>query len=205
MTEQVLVFRQSVLDSHLPNWSGALVGPQALRAASKILNSDNLFFKDRAEAETDESLKQVIPYIVIRRGSQVLAYARTKKSGETRLHSKRSLGFGGHINPIDGSGNLSYEKCFWRELEEELGIERKSVGSFPLPTGIVYETETPVGRVHFGIVHVLDVPADFAFDSKDESLADIQWLDVSSLKEEAATSAVKFENWSQLVIDNIVL
>jgi len=81
------------------------------------------FFVERRHAERDSSLKQVIPYCVTmsvplgesQRDDEttsalgdsaaleprILCLRRLPKQGETRLHGKRSIGIGGHINPVD--------------------------------------------------------------------------------------------------------
>lgn len=56
----------------------------------------------RADAESDPTYKQWIPYVLLRNAQGHLAtYAR--QGGETRLHGCWSLGLGGHINPVDAS------------------------------------------------------------------------------------------------------
>ncbi|MEG1686418.1 MAG: hypothetical protein RR276_00900, partial [Angelakisella sp.] len=56
-------------------------------------------FIPRPEAENDPTRKQIIPYVVLCRGSEVFATRRLNKGGEARLHGLLSLGIGGHINP----------------------------------------------------------------------------------------------------------
>ena len=58
-------------------------------------------FVGRDACETDDDLKQMIPYVIVRHGGKYLAYSRTSQSGEKRLVGKRSVGIGGHINPTD--------------------------------------------------------------------------------------------------------
>lgn len=209
MTEQVLVFPASVLEEQLPSWGGGIIcaenpgsNDDALATiVGEILSQDNLKYVDRASAETDPSLKQVIPYIVVRKGNLILTYQRTKKSGESRLAGKHSLGFGGHINPHDGDNGLAYEKCFWRELAEELGVVRQRGEEMPAPVAVLYEPWTPVGSVHFGVVHILDVSDSFVFEPDvDASIADVGWMDKQSLY----ATRDEFENWSAMVIDNVL-
>lgn len=201
MTEQVLVFREAVLNEVLPGFEGVLAGEAAKAAADQLLDPTNLFYRSRPHAEVDPTLKQVIPYIVVRNGDRILSYERTKKGGEARLHSKRSIGFGGHINPHDGDGGIAYEKCFWRELAEELSLERQVNESMPAPAAVVYETQTDVGKVHFGIVHVLDVSDSFTWQPEaDASVGDVKWLEIQSLKADSGA----YENWSKMVIESVL-
>src|SRR5688572_9668213 len=59
------------------------------------------FFVERRAAEQNSAWKQIIPYVVVRRGESILLLERKKKQGEVRLHGKLSIGVGGHINPVD--------------------------------------------------------------------------------------------------------
>lgn len=202
MTEHILCFKESLLQSVLPSFSGGVVvGSEAKAAADEILNSDNLFFRSRPEAEVDPSTKQLIPYIVVKKGTKILTYRRTKKSGESRLASKRSLGFGGHINPVDGKGGLSYERCFWREQEEELGVTQLPGQAMPSPVALIYDPSTEVGKVHFGIAHILEVPDSFEFTPDlDDSIGDICWEEEAELIHYLSD----FENWSQMLIGSVL-
>ena len=53
------------------------------------------YFLPRSRAEYDASVKQIIPYVVIRRGEEYFLLRRLKKQTEARLHDKLSLGVGG--------------------------------------------------------------------------------------------------------------
>lgn len=63
-------------------------------------------------------LLQLLPYITIKHKDEYLTYAR--KGKEDRLHGKRSMGFGGHIELSDNQSTLqdtlSYSAT--RELQE---------------------------------------------------------------------------------------
>ena len=59
-------------------------------------------FRPRAEAETDPSWKQLIPYLVLRDGERIFLMRRTKAGGDERLHDRYTIGVGGHVNPEDG-------------------------------------------------------------------------------------------------------
>lgn len=56
---------------------------------------------ERAAAEHDTTLLQVIPYVVVTYRGCVLCYRRTATGGEARLHQQWSIGVGGHVNPCD--------------------------------------------------------------------------------------------------------
>ena len=66
-----------------------------------LLEPRNYRFVPRPAAEENEALKQLIPYFLIVHGDRIWCYVRGKKSGETRLVAKASMGIGGHINNQD--------------------------------------------------------------------------------------------------------
>ncbi len=202
--EQVLVFPAQHLQNVLGHWEGALVGSEAEEFAKQLLAPEHLSYMDRAAAELDPRFKQVIPYTVIRKGNLVFRYQRTKQGGEGRLHGKWSVGVGGHINPCDGAVDeeQSYQRAVWRELNEEVSFENDEVRrTITLPIrGLLYETSSPVGRVHFGIVHELKVGFDWKWDLRDEALANGEFVPIYELKR----SQDDYETWSRMVIDSIL-
>ena len=96
--EMILVVRRALFDS-----LGAFQGFSASvdRYLPSLLDRENNFFVARSSAETDPSLKQIIPYALIVAGRQILRYRRGKSSGEQRLVAKYSIGIGGHMNDQD--------------------------------------------------------------------------------------------------------
>ncbi|HEX3726659.1 MAG TPA: phosphoesterase, partial [Pirellulales bacterium] len=83
-------------------------------------------YRPRHEVEQDPSFKQLIPYVILRycdsRGQQfIFQYTRGKGQGEQRLHSKKSIGVGGHISSDDsacGPATAAYWEGMRRELSE---------------------------------------------------------------------------------------
>src|SRR5476649_2343095 len=151
--EKVLVFPRSLFEQ-LGVFQGfnADVG----RYLSAILDTKNNSFQPRAQAETNPDFKQIIPYVVVTDGKSILHYVRGKKAGEQRLVANGSIGIGGHINDEDHSlfavGLQAFQEAVEREVREELSVE----GSFDAkPVGLINDDTTEVGRVHFGIVHLL--------------------------------------------------
>lgn len=213
MVEQVLVFPAEVLAPYASALSGRIaVGEEfSKEILGKALAQAS--FMDRPAAEKDPNFKQLIPYCVLwteENGKRyVFAYQRTKKGGENRLHDKWSVGVGGHINPCDdhdsafalnGVGELAYYWGLTRELSEEVSVLRKSLP--PSPLAVIYDPSDDVGKVHFGVVHVVRVdPGEVK--SADPALAGGQFFGRLSL----GTMAVegKFENWSRLVAENVQL
>ena len=80
------------------------------RYLDELLRPENTSYRPRAEVEKDPGFKQLIPYVIFRHvdaaGTQtVFQYTRGTGQGEGRLHSKRSVGIGGHISAVDAGGD----------------------------------------------------------------------------------------------------
>lgn len=157
------VTRQFLRDIH-PDLLNSGFTPMSGDPAGLIHSlSKNTIWVSRKVCETDPRLKQVIPYIVIKIGDQIIAYRRSPASGESRLHGKISIGFGGHINKDD----TCYRDGMWRELTEEVKIT--SPYKFNV-IGTVNDESNDVGCVHLGIVHLFDCTNAEALEKVDYTL-----------------------------------
>lgn len=193
-TEKVLVVPASVLASN--DFRGLSRNVQTLLPL--VLQSRELRFMDRDEAETNEKYKQLIPYVIFRCATRVFHYCRGKGSGEARLHAKRSIGVGGHINPCDGSPTSaeSYSRGMWREVDEEVAYTGMTGNQV---YGLVNYNGDPVGRVHLGIVHIVDLAAP-SVSRREDCLTDDgfdELVELSARREE-------FELWSAFVIEALM-
>jgi len=155
----------------------------------------------RALAETNPDFKQIIPYVVITDGKSVLHYVRGKKAGEQRLVAKGSVGIGGHINDEDdslfafGVSLQAFQDAVKREVYEELSIE----GNFNArPIGLINDDSTEVGRVHFGVVHVLFCKPE-RVKKNEQVITQVEFIPIEALK----AKREQMETWSQLCIDNL--
>lgn len=157
--EQVLTFPRRLFDQ-----LGAFQGfsPEHSRYLGAIFDSKDLKFTLREAAEKDFALKQLIPYVLLVREGKVLFYVRGKKSGESRLQWKGSVGIGGHINPVDDSlfSNMAdgsrglYDAAVEREVGEEVVLG--SVLSKRV-VGLINDDSNEVGKVHLGVVHLWEL------------------------------------------------
>lgn len=200
--ERVLVFDAKLLE-RLGEFSGIITDPvEVKRYADAILKEENLFYMDRAAAETNPAYKQLIPYCVLQLANKVFCYQRTKKGSENRLHDKWSVGVGGHINPSDGRGREAYEAAFARELAEEvswMGNVRQEMKA------LLYDPSDEVGRVHFGIVHLIMLDKFYnthGLKFYDPALDNYQFQFIMELKRNPID---KFEKWSQLVLQSNIV
>ena len=93
-----------------------------------LLRPQNNLFLLRTQAEQDTRYKQLIPYIVLRYKDSVFSYVRGKRSSESRLVAMRSIGVGGHIEPVDQS-------LFSSDRDMYLDAARREVNEIVLPRG----------------------------------------------------------------------
>lgn len=157
-TESVLVV-PTELFHRLGHFEG--FSSQVDRYLGELLSPKNTAYRPREEMEENASFKQLIPYVIFRYrdksgDTQVFQYTRGKGMGENRLHSKRSIGVGGHISVHDRitEDTVPYAEGMHRELAEEVNIDTPYVEQC---VGLINDDQTPVGRVHLGVVHMFDV------------------------------------------------
>ncbi len=122
----VVAPRKHVFHNESLAFQGVVSGHEQV---ATIMNRINRHFSEmrRGNAEEDTAFKQPIPYVVIRRGTEIYSYERLKGGGESRLHQKLSIGFGGHMNAIlSSSFTEMLEANTQRELHEELFLIQKA-------------------------------------------------------------------------------
>lgn len=188
--EQVLCFPRRMLDA-VGTFHGARTD---VARYVEMINQAPLQYLPRAEAEAEPSWKQLIPYIVVRdMGGRILRYRRGKSGGESRLHSKRSIGIGGHINPADGP-TWDYKTAMLRELHEEIG---QVDVVFEELVAVLNDDTNPVGQVHFGMVHVITVDQPDALIGELDTVVDPEFVDPIELLRQLE----EYETWSQLVLE----
>lgn len=139
----------------------------------------------RGDAEEDPRFKQPIPYVVIRRDDEVFVYERLAGGGESRLHNKLSLGFGGHMNPMEGAASFSevLKQNTNRELAEELYIREEDKQNI-VTLGLINDDENDVGKVHIGILSALQLASAAQVEVKEKDQIAGRWMKLSELKEE---------------------
>ncbi len=169
------------------------------RYLGELLSPKNTSYRARGEMEEDPSFKQLIPYVIFRHRNtagqvSVFQYTRGKGQGEGRLHSKRSVGVGGHISVDDRTSDdaVPYAEGMRRELEEEIVIDTSYKESC---IGLINDDETPVGRVHLGVVHVFDVEKP-SVRPREKDILEAGFRPVNELLADLAG----FETWSQICL-----
>lgn len=169
---------------------------QTDRYLSTLLDPLHTSFRPRREVEEDPSYKQLIPYCLFLHDGKVFHYKRGKKGGEGRLHSKRSVGIGGHISSTDRlHGDRRYLEAMHREIAEEVYLES---GFKDRCVGLINDDETPVGQVHLGIVHIFQLDAA-KVSPREESILETGFASPAELLRDIE----QFETWSQICLKHL--
>ncbi len=187
--EQILVVKR---DRLFPDFQAVWHGVQSANL-SKCIDTIITYqeFMPRGIAETDFSYKQVIPYLVFKHGEKLFLMQRRSNSSESRLANKYSLGIGGHIRKEDIQSRDIFE---WarREFYEE--VDYKDILKIT-PLGILNDDTNDVGKVHVGLVLLLEGDSD-----QISIRSELQNGTLYSF-EECMNFYPQMESWSQLVFD----
>ena len=167
---------------------------------AQLLDAAHTQYLPRAQMEQDPSFKQLIPYCIFQHIDEagnvsVFQYTRGKGQGESRLHSKRSVGIGGHISSLDAGESSPYEEGMRRELEEEISFGSSYSQKL---VGLINDDENEVGKVHLGVVHL------FTVDSQDitpneQDICDTGFRPVTEMLQDIEG----FETWSQICLRSL--
>lgn len=159
----------------------------------------------RSISETDSSYKQIIPYVMVEHSEEspagsLLMYER--RGAEARLHSKWSVGIGGHIASEDTHSEARTLREAWH-FSIQNGVRREITEEFNpnwrgelLCLGVINEENTSVGQVHLGIVFKINAQTMIA--PRNEELLNPIW--------QAKYHCPKMDNlepWSKLALQLI--
>lgn len=169
------------------------------RYLPELLDRRNNHFMPRSAAEVDPKFKQIIPYVLLVHDNRVLHYVRSKKSGESRLHAKGSIGIGGHMNDHDEDlFNVDYDayrEGVRREVEEELELE----GDYESRVvALINDDSDEVGQVHLGVVHLFRMTSD-GVRPREAAISKPTFRSM----EEVAELRESLESWSQICFDHL--
>lgn len=198
LEEQVLVFERKVLEK-----VGTFHGLEfdIDRYLSEIFALGVLRFMARSKAEKNSSYKQLIPYVIMAHNHKYLNYVRGKRAGETRLVEKRSIGIGGHINPIDEVPLFDtdfrqvYLTAVDREVAEEVTVKANYTNHI---VALLNDDSNEVGQVHLGIVHywTLDSPD---VEKREQMITQMSFMTIDQLQQVRDS----LETWSSLCLDGL--
>jgi len=161
-----------------------------------LLRPQNNLFLLRTQAEQDTRYKQLIPYVVLRYRDALFSYVRGKKSSESRLVSMRSIGVGGHIEPVDqtlfSSDRDMYLEAARREVNEEVRLDSPYLESI---VALINDDSTEVGKVHLGIMHIWDL-AEPKVTKREGLITQAGFAPIESLK----ANLEELETWSRIAL-----
>jgi len=167
---------------------------------SRILK--NFCYMKRRLAEKDPTYKQPISYSIIVNPTlkQVFAYqrsARDSKYSEKRLQGKWSWGIGGHIEKFDTQNGNPIHTSMLRELKEEVEIN----GTIkPKILGYINNDSDEVGKVHFGILYVIETNAKIV-KPKDPEIDNGKLRPIRELKKTCSSPEFTLEEWSRISLE----
>lgn len=196
--EQVLVIETKILE-RLGLFQGLAFDTE--RYLSEIFVQGVPRFIPRSQAEKDPSYKQLIPYVIMAYHSKYFSYIRGQRAGESRLVGNRSIGIGGHINPVDDMPLFNsdfyetYIAAVEREVAEEVSVNTTHTDSI---VALLNDDSNEVGSVHLGIVHYwnLDAPK---VDKKEQMITQMAFMTPEELQQVKDT----LETWSQKCLDGL--
>lgn len=190
--EQVLVVDRSKLEAQLPKKEFITENVDQLHTF--IL--EHHFFMDREKAEYDNTVKQIIPYVIIRQAGKYFLLRRLKKQTEARLHDKLSLGVGGHINPSEEDAEDVLEAGLLRELTEEVSVETVRALSC---VGFLNENNGGVSDYHAALVYLLEAEGQVSVQETEKMSG--SWAEVTELQ----NLLDRLETWSKIVVEQVIL
>ena len=197
--EQVLVIERKVIEQ-LGTFHGLAFDVD--RYLDRIFVQGIPRFMPRSQAEQDSSYKQLIPYVIMAHQGKYFSYIRGRRAGESRLVGNRSIGIGGHINPVDADNSPlfaylheNYLMAVKREVTEEVSVETTYTDSI---VALLNDDSNEVGSVHLGIVHYwkLDAPE---VRKKEQMITQMAFMTSDELQQARDT----LETWSQLCLDGL--
>lgn len=196
--EQVLVVERSALEQ-TGMFQGLVFDVE--RRLETLFAAGAGRFMLRSEAENDPNFKQLIPYVILCCGGKYLSYVRGKRAGETRLVGNRSVGIGGHINPVDemalfGNMRETYLNAVQREVEEEIHVGSPYVDRI---AALINDDSNAVGSVHLGVVHIWTLETE-AVEKREQMITQMGFMTPGEL----LAVRESMETWSQLCLDGLI-
>lgn len=202
--EMILVSkRMDLFEGETLTWQGATKDSSLISKIMKNLHNTADVTR-RGEAEENKDYKQPIPYMILKRGTELFMYERLQGGGENRLHNKLSLGVGGHMNDLS---DVSFENDLllntMRELEEEVKIEGKEITTEDISiTALINDDKDEVGKVHLGLLGVIELPEGAEVTVIETEQLAGTWVQLEQLKADKAMYD-RLENWSKIYVDMV--
>jgi predicted NUDIX family phosphoesterase len=163
------------------------------------------YFIGRSDAENNQNLKQIIPYLVITgREGTIFLVQRLAGQTEKRLHNKYSIGIGGHINPVvspEGKEVTAIPDIIKSGLERELHEELQVTTPYQYRlSGYLNDDSNSVGQVHLGLVHQVLAEDTRGVSVLENDLMVGNFAAVSEIEKQFEL----LETWSQIVFREFI-
>lgn len=153
--------------------AAVLLLPSEIQELLNTIKNNSVFLEreGRNGVEKNQQWQQIIFYGLIVQKNKFFLYRRGETEyKERRLQSRVSAGIGGHIEPSDTNDLITSLK---REINEELkffkeGEEIPMNGTFPKIQiiGLIKDEKDTVGRLHLGVVCLIELTNDVEIDIK---------------------------------------
>jgi predicted NUDIX family phosphoesterase/dephospho-CoA kinase len=163
---------------------------------------------ERYEAEGRDDFKQLITYVMVTRGAELLAFKRGAFNRvEYFLRGSECVGFGGHVTAADlnllSQADAGISRGAARELAEELRLPpedalRVANGEGLEIIGLLNDDSSPVGRRHFAVVLRYEVVDPTSWEQAvrgEKAITQLRWL-----RPGENVKLNDFEYWSQLCL-----
>ena len=162
------------------------------------------YFDYRYEVEMDESVLQVIPYVVLKHGDKYFVTMRL--GGDERLQGMVAF-LGGHVEPCDIEFSVDIDsgiKPIWtmlhgltRELREETTLETCNGAKINFKTVFV-DNSSQVSRCHVCQLVIVEVDTD-DIEIRETDKLEGAWVTLDELNGLKANG--KTESWCGITID----
>ncbi|MGE4619056.1 MAG: hypothetical protein AAEJ04_04520 [Planctomycetota bacterium] len=189
--EQVWGIPRQVMEEQLGCFQGFLPVAGDLKECCASLEAFGSF-RPRNEVEEDSQWKQVIPYIALQYQDRILTLRRLSTQGEARLHNKKSIGVGGHVNPEPPGPEPLLIRGMRRELREEIALQQDPLRFRMI--GWINDDQTEVGQVHLGLAVLAEM--DHMPSILETDRMEGQWRLIGDLE----LADESWESWSAYLI-----
>ena len=173
---------------------------EELPAQQLIRLAQEGFFQSRYDCEDDPLVIQPIPYVLVfDENRKVFSYVRADNItdyGDPRLFGKHSIGVGGHVKKSDAPDYIM--NCLKREVTEEIGFTDKV--SRPTLIGTLFQPDTPVDEVHFGLVYAIQTDKDVR--PRESSISSGRMIQISEVTGDPQKEQ-KYETWSRVLLPHL--
>lgn len=187
-------------------------------ASSFKMFFDKIQAGKRGNLENNERFVQPIPYAVVKKGESIFVYERLTSSGESRLHGKKSIGVGGHMNPEESVKDFSelLKINSVRELDEELQFFDSSaqelvsvvdavtsVSSLKQVKNIIASDKSEVDKVHIGLLQEIELKQSIGIAVKEFDSLKGHFVNRDELIKDIEENPDSYESWTKNIKDYI--